>query len=142
MEIQAAILCDSATVREGLLHVLGGGITRLWRGTVPAPLNVALAGFVAMDGNDLGALHEFHIAIRSDATNETIAEAMGGVQSQRPERLEAGEQLLVPFVAPLHNVGTMAYGRHTLTVSLDAGATTREISFWVLNPEELQIPPL
>ena len=31
MEIKAALLCDSATVREGLLH---GGISRLWRPTL------------------------------------------------------------------------------------------------------------
>ena len=29
MDIQAALLCDAATVREGLLHVLGAGVTQL-----------------------------------------------------------------------------------------------------------------
>lgn len=39
----AAVLCDSASVREGLLHVLGGGITLLTRPDFPAPIACDLA---------------------------------------------------------------------------------------------------
>ena len=68
MEIQAAILCDSATVREGLLHVLGGGINRLYRSELPAPLGVALALLVAFEPEEVDQLHEVHDRSFSQST--------------------------------------------------------------------------
>lgn len=43
MQLASAILCDFAQVREGLLFVSGGGITRIWRETFPAAAGVSLA---------------------------------------------------------------------------------------------------
>ena len=95
-----------------------------------------------MGEEELGLLHEIHIIVRADGNEVPIAEAMGAVQAPRPDRLEANERLLIPFVAPLHNVGTNVYGRHTVMLSLDHGATEREIACWVLSPDELVIPPI
>lgn len=38
-----AVLCDRATVRDGLLHILGAGVTIVYRDKVPAPLDVDVA---------------------------------------------------------------------------------------------------
>ncbi len=43
IQLGAAMLCDAASVRENLIHVLGGGITRLGRSNYPAPLGCDLA---------------------------------------------------------------------------------------------------
>jgi hypothetical protein len=37
MDIEA-LLCDAATVRENVLHILGGGLGQLWRDVYPARL--------------------------------------------------------------------------------------------------------
>ena len=43
MRIDTALLCDAATERDGLLNVLGGGITVATRPEFPAPLGMTLA---------------------------------------------------------------------------------------------------
>ena len=43
MEVTTAMLSDFAQVREGLLFVSSGGITRCYREQLPAPLGVHLA---------------------------------------------------------------------------------------------------
>ena len=58
MELKAAIICDAASVREGLLHVLGGGITRIWRQDLPAALGVALAVIVDLPPDVMFDPHE------------------------------------------------------------------------------------
>ena len=40
MTISTAILCDFAEVRDNLLFVVAGGVTRLFRAEWPGPMNV------------------------------------------------------------------------------------------------------
>jgi hypothetical protein len=138
MEIRAALLCDSATVREGLLHVLGGGINRIWRPTLPAPLSVALACLVAIDPTEAEQLHEVHMTVSSP--NMQLGDAMGALQASVPPKIEPGETMLLPIVLPLHNIGTVEYGRHVVRLSFDAGLVSDELQFWVLHPDEMKLP--
>jgi hypothetical protein len=140
MEITTALLCDAATVREGLLHVLGGGLTRLWRAELPAPLGVTLALSVALGEGEFDVPHEVQIDISNPAGY--VARAMGGLQAPRPSNLEPGERLLAPVVQPLGIIPTGSYGAHVLAISLDAGAASAELQFWVLHPDEQALPPL
>lgn len=50
----AALLCDAATTRDNLLHVLGGGLSMLVRPSFPAPLacDLALTLYAKTDGDD------------------------------------------------------------------------------------------
>lgn len=139
MEISAAILCDSATVREGLLHVLGGGVTRLWRSQLPAPLGVTLAVITNLGEADFGRPHEVRILVANSLGD--VAQGVGAFQSERPEKLEPGELQVAPFVHPLLLIPTGAYGKHTLEIDIDSGAATRHLDFWVLHPEEGVLPP-
>jgi hypothetical protein len=138
MEIHATLLCDSATVREGLLHVLGGGITRVWIPQLPGPIGVALATLVALQPDEMGQLHEVHVAVNSP--NRRIVEGMGALQVARPPNIEPGESVVVPFVLPLHNAGTAEYGRHVVELSIDDGAAESQLTFWVLHPDERVLP--
>lgn len=143
MEIFFAILSDAATVREGLLHVLGGAITRIFRPLLPAPLGVTLALVIRMDQEvaALGLPHELSVTIRND--EGVVNQGMAGFQpTELPPRLEPGEKLLIPIVIPqLQAVATTRYGRHSLEVSLDNGQPTT-MEFWVLHPDEMVIPPI
>jgi len=141
MEIEAALLCDAATIREGLLHFLGGPISRIWRPTMPAPLGIAVAAILSMSQDEMGIPHEVAFSIRND--EHVIAEVMGAVQAGAPlANPEPGEVVLAPTAVPLHGVGTDAYGRHVLSISVDHGVAEREIHFWVLHPQERQLPSL
>lgn len=53
MRLNCALLCDAATVRDGLLHILGGGIAKAARGGTPEPIGVALAIAVSATGAEL-----------------------------------------------------------------------------------------
>ena len=95
MEIAAALLCDAATVREGLLHVLGGAITRVWSPGLPAPLGVALAAVIELAQEETAVPHELQVEV-FDPDGTLIGMVMGGFQTAPNERLEPGEHVLVP----------------------------------------------
>jgi hypothetical protein len=42
MELDYALLADSARISEGKTFILGGGLSILWRMEYPAPLGVSL----------------------------------------------------------------------------------------------------
>jgi hypothetical protein len=54
MKVPVAVLCDAVSVRDGLLHILGGGITKVGRPSVPTPFGVQLALMLAFRHDDLG----------------------------------------------------------------------------------------
>ena len=60
------MLCDAATVREGLLHILGGGITRLNRPSFPAPLGAALALQISVHPTEASVSHRVEAIIQGE----------------------------------------------------------------------------
>ncbi len=72
MKLDVALLCDAATVREGLLHVLGGGVTKLSRPDYPAPLGVQLAVRVTGEWSEASGTHKLEVAL-VDADSEQVA---------------------------------------------------------------------
>ena len=139
MEVRSALLCDFATIREGLLHVLGGGLTRLWRPELPAPIGVALAVLIDLEPHETGIPHELTIHI-FDPDDEKLAEAVAGFES-RNERPEPGEHGMAPIVINMHSASTNRYGRHAIALDLD-GRRGPVLEFWILHPEEQLIPPV
>lgn len=134
------MLCDYATVREGLLHILGGGITRIWRDTLPAPLGAALSVQIEMRQEEDSVPHEVRADVW-DRNKKSIAQVAGGVQYGGGARLEKGELHTIPLALPLHPVGVEKYGRHEVRINVDGGPIT-VLSFWVLHPDEQQMPAL
>ena len=140
MEVVAALLCDAANVREGLLNVISAGVTRLWRPTVPAPLGVTLALVMELDVDEIRLPHEVQVTITNDFG--PVASITGAFQAGTPlANPEPGELFLAPFPADLRMVLTAHHGRHQIDVSIDVDAAERRLSFWVLHPEEMSLPP-
>lgn len=132
----AAVLCDAASVREGLLHVLGGGITLLSRTDFPAPIasDLALTLYVtdakmerqthtvAVKGFQEGASEEmfgFELDLSLDPTSATVP---GAVQS-------------VPLVVPTSMMGVPEPGSYRIEVSVDGELLTSVLFTAVLQPE-------
>lgn len=113
-----AFLCDAATVRENLLHVLGGGITRLWRNRFPAQMSVALAMMVQMRPGELGMPHSLQIQV-TGADGEPIAAVGGEFSSDANPNLIPGESTNVPLVINLHDVLLPMPGQYGITVVVD-----------------------
>lgn len=138
MDVPVALLCDFATVREGLLHLLGGGLTRLWRPELPAPLNVTLSLLVELEQDELDVAHELVIDVRGP-DDDPVAEARAEFHAPSTDRLEDGEKLTSPVVVPLHAVTTSRFGPHTIKVSID-GVLANVVDFWVLHVDEMMLP--
>ena len=100
MRIDSALLCDAATVREGLLHILGGGITRVNRPSFPAPLGVTLAMRILVQPDEADRTHVLSVRLR-DAEGQFVAsmEAEFGVNAA--EALQPDEESPLPVVVAL-----------------------------------------
>ena len=63
MRLECAMVCDAVTVRDGLLHILGGGIGRAPRLGFPAPLDNAVALRLVMTPDEVKAQHKIEIRV-------------------------------------------------------------------------------
>ncbi|MBV9142931.1 MAG: hypothetical protein JO115_18800 [Pseudonocardiales bacterium] len=138
MRLDCALLCDAATVREGLLHILGGGITRIAR---PEPYPVALDVFLALrivvDPGESKRSHQSQILLQSDE-GKAIAELRiefavgpGNKSEHRP-----GEEIALPIAARLHGIGVPAPGAYSFEVLID-GIHQSTVPFVVVQAPEL-----
>jgi hypothetical protein len=140
MKVASAFLCDAATVREGLLHVLGGGITRLWREEVPAPMGVAVALLLEVDRSELGRPHQLEMVVMGEDGGE-VAKVQGGFQSPPNPHLEFGENALLPIQVPLHGAAVPTYGQYSMSVHIDNVMHAR-LTFIVRHPSQKPGPNL
>ena len=133
------MICDAASVREGLLHVLGGGITRVWRADLPAALGVTLAVVVDLSPDVMFDPHEVTVHFVRDDDDEQLSEIKGAFQVGPELRLEPGEHQLVPMAFDLRGAAVERYGAYTFHVAIDLLPATA-LRFWVLHPEEQLLP--
>ena len=119
MRIAAAVLCDFATVREGLLTVVSGGITRLHRERLPAPLGVAVALLVEVSPAERPFPHQLTIVVTSPSGRQ-IAKADGAFQVGDQSVFDPDEIALVPFtVGAPRTARVEEWGWITFSISID-----------------------
>ena len=124
MDISTALLCDFAEVREGLLFLVGGPITRLWRPQFPAPMSVCVALVLeGTEGEVAGVSHDLHVFV-VDADGRSHAEARTSLQAQSQGfgELTPGEVIPIPVVVPLLGVPLPEPGTFDVRILLDGGA--------------------
>jgi hypothetical protein len=63
MKVDCALLCDAVTVREGLLHILGGGVTRVRRPHYPHSIDVELALRLLVHPTETDAEHRLQVRL-------------------------------------------------------------------------------
>lgn len=73
MRIECALLCDSASVREGLLHLLGGGVTRIGLRAFPGPLSVDLGLVFRLTDDEAKLTHTVRADLVADASDKHVA---------------------------------------------------------------------
>ena len=118
--VASALLCDAATVREGLLHILGGGITRLHRSEYPAPMQVTLVAQVVLTPIEVGFAHDVSATIQTE-DGVVVIEANGHLEAGPPNPLlEPGESVILPLVINLTNVVLNKPGGYSIEMSVDS----------------------
>jgi hypothetical protein len=133
----AVMLADYATVREGLLNVLGAGITKLFRDPLPAPMGVVVAILLQpMDNADLMTPHNLEVIITHVGNDEESAVAKA-VMTMNAGTVATGPLPTLPVVVPLQSVPITATGVHQITVKLD-GEAAETIEFEVLKTASLE----
>lgn len=129
------MLADHATVREGLLHVLGGGINRVIRDPLPAPLGAMLALMLQPDDpDDLLRTHDLEVTIRHAESESLVAKA---VMTLHGATSAPGPLSPVSVAVPLQVVPVAETGIHRVTVSLD-GEQAASIELEVVKAAEPQ----
>lgn len=127
MEVTAALLCDYAQVREGLLFVSSGGITRTVVEQVPGPVRLSVALMLELEPSEVELVHEVRVTLAHEGHD-----LMGVVHAFQPvvEGLEPGESLQLPLPLQL-NFPAPEVGPYDVRVSAD-GAPPRLLRFYVV----------
>jgi hypothetical protein len=121
----AVLFADAASVREGLLNVLGAGITRLARDPLPGRLDAVLALMLQSDDpEDLQVDHNIEVIITETTADGPTVIAKAVMQlSSTPSSGDPGDMTdllpTVPLVVPLQNVSIPRTGIYRITTSLD-----------------------
>jgi hypothetical protein len=100
VRVTCAVLCDAVTIREGLLHILGGGINRLGRPVFPASMDAQLAMLVVLDQAEANQDHQLVLELKADpgqSLNGMVITFGAGTSGE----LEHGELIGVPLALSL-----------------------------------------
>lgn len=117
MRISTALLCDAATVREGLLHILGGGVSVMGRAEFPAPMLVQLAILIHQHPTELGQDHVLDVVVQN-VDGARVAEA--SVQWSTPAAAIPGfRELAQPVVLPLQDIGLPQPGAYSVELLIN-----------------------
>lgn len=120
VRLDALILCDFAQIRDGLLFVQSGGVTRLVSSKLPAAFGCHVAAMVYMPPNEAIDAHHMVMKIKSADTATLVATINVELHEiNRPDGLVLGEGRQVPVAVPLRKVVFPAAGRYDLQVDID-----------------------
>ena len=137
MRFAVATLCDFAQVREGLLFVSGGGITRANRSAFPADLGLMLALSVEVSEAELSEPLEIRVRVENE-DGEQIAQVVGVVQGSIAG-LDPGELTELPMPLDLRGVGLPEEGRYMIRVTApgwDLGEVCMSFRALLVAPEQ------
>lgn len=141
MIVECALLCDAATIREGLLHILGGCVTTLYRPSFPAGMSAQLALAIRVHVSEFDRDHAL-VVIVQDADGSRIATAGANYRVDihtQPKPLRA---MLIPMVLPLDSLMINEAGIYSLEI-LIGGQQKMSIPFEaeLIEAPQLEIEP-
>ena len=116
--VAAAMLCDFAQIREGLLFVSSGGLARFATPDVPIPFPAFLALIIEVPAHEVEHVHELAITVKHVPTATTVAKAGGGF-SLAGNLLHPGESAYAPQAIALHSIILPDFGAYDVTVTVD-----------------------
>jgi hypothetical protein len=130
--LNALILCDFAQVRDGLLFVQSGGLTRLAAPQMPARFSCFVAALVYVPPDEAADAHTMLIKVKSAASAEVVATINVAMhENTEPRGLRPGEGRQLPIVVPLGAVTFSSAGEYDLHVDID-DELAGDLSFHVI----------
>jgi hypothetical protein len=130
------LLSDFAQVRERLLFVSSGGISRVVHSSYPAHTRIYLAMVVHLPAGTLGTAHQVLIKVKypDDAALVGTVEIGINVSEELPGA-HPGEGINVPQVIDLAPLTFPRAGQVDVQVSIDGGPAG-DLTFWLLEPSQ------
>ena len=117
-----ALLADAATVREGLLNLLGAGVNILRKQAFPAPLGLPLVVLLEVP-LDNSTPHELEVRISGTTAALPLLRLRFGSQATPTEMADLPAYL--PVVLPTAEVPLPEAGRYEAVVTLDGVEAAR-----------------
>jgi len=102
VELEYAMLADSAQVAEGKTFILGGGVSILWRSQYPAPIGCVLVMQLTHHRAEADSTHEIRVQFTDADGHPVIPELNGQLQVGEPPpnvpgNLPLGAPIVIPF---------------------------------------------
>ncbi len=120
MRLESAIICDAATVREGLVHILGGGVSVLSRAQFPATMGVSVAIGVRLIVEELAVEQSIGVAV-----NDVAGALVGSMETEivvPREVNQPGGPPVIPLVVPIGMILLPAEGVYSVEISVNGKA--------------------
>lgn len=118
MRLTVATLCDSASVREGLLHMLGGGITAIHRESYPASMACSLAMILQHTSREASDSTKVRIQTFEMASGEEIGGAEVEIE-QVGSPVTPELPVSIPIVLDMRDAGIPHPGTYEVRISLE-----------------------
>ena len=125
------LLSDFAQVRERLLFVSSGGISRVVQTNFPAHPRIYLAMVVHLPAGSLGRPHVVMIKLKYPDQAEVIAQIEIKINLDEVPGAHAGEGINVPQVIDLTPITFPHEGQVDVQVSID-DEPAGDLTFWML----------
>jgi hypothetical protein len=110
------MLCNAASVHEGLLFVMGGGITGMIPPQYPAPIPVTVAFIVLADELDFPEKHNLRVTV-VDENEREVGFGMG--EFEPLGFLDTGEVSVLPGALPLSGIALPGAGDYEVRITID-----------------------
>ncbi len=118
--LDALILCDFAQIREGLLFIQSGGLTRLVAQSFPAGFSCHVAAMVHLEPDEAVDAHTMVMKVKAADTATLVATVNVALhETPRASGLAPGEGRQVPIVIPVHKISFPGPGQYDLHVEID-----------------------
>ena len=136
--VRSAILCDFAQIREGLLFISSGGITRIATPNPPSPIAFHVGGHIEVPAIEHGNTLEVSFKVTSADTARDLWHAtMVITTAADTSSLFPGESTHLPFALAVGPFVPEVLGPHDLKVKID-NQESELLTFYILqvtNPE-------
>jgi hypothetical protein len=130
--ITTLMMCDFAQVREGLLFVSSGDISRVLANQFPAHLRVHLAAVVHLPPDTVAEPHRLNVKFKYPDTAEMIANIDVDIRLDQVQGVYPGEGVNLPQVIDVSMIPFPHPGQVDLQVTVDE-TMAGDLSVWLLD---------
>jgi len=117
MRTECAVLCDAASVREGLLHILGAGVTQVSVAEFPAALPVTFAFRVVLEPRELRSEHRLRVQVMDYSADKVLGQFQFDFRVQKPDPVREEAAFAAPI--PLEVLRVPAPGQYVFEATFD-----------------------